>query len=82
LNPCCVLFYVLGQTLGNGNSLRVGGVIFESTPFSKEPVTNDKEDLRVHIHADIPMVEAMGPSMKFLSLLDSRVRKWEKIAED
>ena len=53
------------------NSLRVGGVIFESTPFSKEPVMNGKEDLRVHIHADIPMVEAMGPSMKFFKLIEN-----------
>jgi hypothetical protein len=63
-------------------SLRVGGVILESTPFSKEPVMSDKEDLHVHLHADIPMDEAMGPSMKHLNTVDSRVRIWDKIAKD
>ena len=63
-------------------SLRVGRVIFESTPFAKEKLPTGKEDLCVHVHTDIPMVEAMGPSMKHLGVVDSWVKKWEKIAED
>jgi hypothetical protein len=62
-------------------SLRVRGVIFENTPFSKEPIASGKEDLRVHIHAIIPMDEAMGPCMKYLGTVDG-AKRWEKIAED
>ena len=45
-------------------SLRVGGVVIEATPFSKEPVASGKEDIRVHLDTSLPMYEAMGPSMK------------------
>ena len=59
-------------------SIRVGGVIFESTPFSKEPQPSGEEDLRVHVYAVIPMAEAMGPNMTYVRTADKRVKMWKK----
>lgn len=61
-------------------SLRIGGVIIESTPFSGKPEASGKEDLRVHLYASVPMHEAMGPNMERLAPDGSRNRQWKKIA--
>jgi len=55
-------------------SLRVGGIIVENTPFGST-VENGEEDLRVHVSdGGITMSEAMGESMKNIGK-----GKWQKV---
>ena len=55
-------------------SLRVGGIIVENTPFGST-VENGEEDLRVHVsNGGITMSEAMGESMKNIGK-----GKWQKV---
>jgi SAM-dependent methyltransferase len=59
-------------------SIRVGGVIFENTPFEASSIGAGAEDLRVHLtNGGITMKEAMGPNMKFLGN-----GRWDKVKSD
>ncbi|CAB9523946.1 expressed unknown protein [Seminavis robusta] len=59
------------------DSLRVGGVIMERTPFADHPVRDDREsDTRIHVyHGGITMEQAMGDRMVFRE----KEGYWEKI---
>lgn len=58
-------------------SLRMGGIIVENTPFGRNDLKDGEEDLRVHLAASMPMEEAMGLRMKKIYQ-----GVWKKIAED
>ena len=57
-------------------SIRVGGRIVESSPFARDAIIGEEEDLRVHLSNNgISMTEAMGPKMKYTN------GYWEKIVD-
>ena len=59
------------------DSLKVGGVIFENTPFAPGPAV-DGVDTRIHVHnGGISMKEAMGDRMVFREAEGY----WEKVKE-
>mmetsp|Transcript_8684 Transcript_8684/g.11507 ORF Transcript_8684/g.11507 Transcript_8684/m.11507 type:complete len:380 (+) Transcript_8684:151-1290(+) len=63
------------------NSVRVGGIIIENTPFANDKVEDGEEDLRVHVsNGGVTMAEAMGPKMKLIPSM-GRLNSWEKISE-
>lgn len=59
------------------DSLKIGGVIIEVTPFAETPVGGDKQaDTRIHVHhGGITMKEAMGERMVYREAQ----AYWEKI---
>lgn len=60
-------------------SIRVGGLIIENSPFAKDKVQGEDEDLRVHVsNGGISMTQAMGPSMKLIEHT-AGFNVWEKI---
>lgn len=58
------------------DSLRLGGVIIEQTPFAADPVKDGEPDTRIHVHnGGISMKEAMGDRM----IYREKEGWWEKI---
>lgn len=58
------------------DSLRLGGVIIEQSPFAIAPVKNGEPDTRIHVHnGGISMKEAMGDRMIYREMEGW----WEKI---
>jgi len=60
------------------DSLRMGGILIENTPFARARIGDKDQDLRVHVSdGGIPMEKALGSRMK--SLGNGR---WEKVSAD
>jgi len=59
------------------DSLKVGGVIIEVSPFNPNPLSkNDENDLRIHVSdGGVSMKQAMGERMVFRE----QQKYWEKI---